>query len=103
MIGQSVRREASFSGPNRWQDRSDIAASKAVSSSAWRACAFGPSSIQTTAEEGRPSRSGSGTSVKGPPVRWISVERLPWGIGWVTAKASAFWPKRVVRTPMPAA
>ena len=31
-------------------------------------------SIQTTAECGAPSRSGSGTRVNGPPERWISVE-----------------------------
>ena len=52
--------------------------------------ASGPRSIQTTAEQGLPSRSGRGTSVNGPPLRWISVEMFSCGASWVTAKASAF-------------
>ena len=55
MIGQIVRFEASVSGPNRWQLRSDISASKASASSAIRATVAGPSSIHTTAEQGIPS------------------------------------------------
>jgi len=69
-----------------------MSASNSATGSAASRSASGPRSIQTTAEEGRPSRSGSGTSVKGPPERWISVETLPCGMGWVTAKASAFCP-----------
>ena len=57
------RRRAAFS-----------AASNAPSGIAASAAARGPASIQTTAERCAPSRSGSGTSVNGPPERWISVE-----------------------------
>ena len=51
--------------------------------------ALGRFYAKTMAEQGRPSRSGRGTRVKGPPERWISVETLRCGIGWLTAKASA--------------
>jgi hypothetical protein len=69
MIGQTMRRDANRSGPSTWQDRRLISASKSGTGRSARRNASGPASIQTTALAGNPSRSGSGTSVKGPPER----------------------------------
>ena len=92
IIGQTMRRPTSVSGPRIRQDRALAAAAKSASARPARRATSGPRSIQTTAEQGSPSRSGSGTSVNGPPERWISVETLRCGSLWVTTNDSAFWP-----------
>ena len=80
-IGQSRRGPASLISPRMPQARSASAASKSAAAMAASVAAFGPSSIHTTAERWPSGPSGSGTSVKGPPERWISVEASPWGSG----------------------
>ena len=67
MIGQSRRGLASRSSPSTPQARAFSAASNAGWSSARSSSAAGPVSIHTTAEWRAPARSGSGTSVNGPP------------------------------------
>ena len=103
MIGQSRRGPASRSAPSTPQARAFSSASKAPASIAASSAARGPRSIQTTAEWCAPSRSGSGTSVNGPPVRWISVDTPSCGRSWVTVNASAFCPYPHRLTPMPSA
>ena len=92
IIGQTDRFVTRVKGPKSPAERVNISASKSGTGRAARRSASAPRSIQTMADEGLPFRSGSGTSVNGPPVRWISVETLSCGTGCVTAKASAFWP-----------
>ena len=55
MIGHTVRREASVSGPNNRHERAFIASSNSATGSFDRRTASGPSSIHTIAELGRPS------------------------------------------------
>ncbi len=91
-IGQRFRGLARRIAPRSPQARSASAASKSASGIAAREAALGPSSIHTTADRCPSGPSGSGTSVNGPPERWISVEASPWGRAWTTVKTSAFWP-----------
>ena len=94
MIGQTCRGEASFSGPHTPPERSVASASNA-SALVQRGQAAAPRPrppSRRRRSRGGPSRSGRGTSVKGPPERWISVETFSCGAWWVTAKASAFCP-----------
>jgi hypothetical protein len=53
MIGQTVLRDTSVSGPKRCAERSVISASNASVSRSSSRRTSGPRSIQTTAEEGR--------------------------------------------------
>ena len=92
MIGHSVSAVACVSRPSTPAERALSSAPNASRGRARRRAISGPRSIHTTPEACRPSRSGSGTSVNGPPERWTSVETLSCGRSCVTAKASAFWP-----------
>ena len=77
----------------RWSaERALTAWANSASGRPFSRSASAPSVIQTTAEQGLPSWSGRGTSVKGPPEAWTSVETPPWPCSCVTAKTSAFCP-----------
>ena len=74
-IGQTARAPDRAERDRAARRLARLAASTTASSaSPPSAAARDPRSIQTTADCGSPSRSGSGTSVNGPPERWISVE-----------------------------